>query len=133
METRSFQHLNPVWRDKANFIIGAPVPPLKKNPKEKVWEQLWARKIDDNHFEICCIPLFCYGLALGDEVETDQGFMIVIVTHKSGHDTMRIWFNENTSQEKKDELTNEILVLDCLIEWYSQNFLGVDSDSHAKT
>ena len=78
MENKSFQHLNPVWREKANFIIGAVVPSLKNNPKEKVWEQLWARKIDNDHYEICCIPMFAYGLALGDVVEIDQRLMIPV-------------------------------------------------------
>lgn len=133
MENRSFQHLNPIWRDKANFIIGAVVPSLKNNPKEKVWEQLWARKIDKDHYEICCIPMFAYGLALGDVVEIDQRLMIINISQKSGRVTIRVWLNEQTPQEKREELTDKILGLGCLLEWYSQHLLGVDSDSHIKT
>lgn len=132
MENRSFQHLNPIWRDKANFIIGAVVPPLKNNPKEKVWEQLWARKLDNGQYEICCIPIFAYGLALGDVVEIDQGFMIINLSQKSGRVTIRVWLNEKMPQEKHEELTNKILDLGCLLEWYSQHLLGVDSDTYKK-
>lgn len=133
MENKSFQNLNPVWREKANFIIGAVVPSLKNNPKEKVWEQLWARKIDNDHYEICCIPMFAYGLALGDVVEIDQRLMIINISQKSGRVTIRVWLKEQTPQEIREELTDKILGLGCLLEWYSQHLLGVDSDSHIKT
>ena len=133
MENRSFQHLNPIWRDKANFIIDAVVPPLKNNPKEKVWEQLWARKLDNGFYEICCIPIFAYGLALGDLVEIDQGFMISNISQKSGRVAIRVWLNEQIPQEKREELTEQILSLGCLLEWYSKHLLGVDSDSQIKT
>jgi hypothetical protein len=133
MKTQSFQHLNPVWRDKANYLIGAEVPPLKQFPDDKNWEQLWARRIKNNIFELCCIPLFSYGLALGDVVETDESFMIVRVIKKSGSDTIRIWFDEKISAEQKDEILNVISTLDCIQEWYSENFLGVNSISSTKT
>jgi hypothetical protein len=133
MENKSFQHLNPVWREKENFIIGAVVPSLKNNPKEKVWEQLWARKIDNDHYEICCIPMFAYGLVLGDLVEIDQRLMIINISQKSGRVTIRVWLNEQTPQEKREELTDKILGLGCLLEWYSQHLLGVDSDYHIRT
>jgi hypothetical protein len=133
METKSFQHLNPIWRDKANFIIGASVPPLEESPNTEVWEQLWARMIKSNKFEICCIPFFSYGLALGDEVETDQFFMIKRVSKKSGNTTLRIWFDEKLSAEQKDEFISNIGESKCLQEWYSENFLGLSSDSFRKT
>jgi len=133
MENRSFQHLNPIWRDKANFIIGAVVPPLKNNQKEKVWEQLWARKLDSGQYEICCIPIFAYGLALGDVVEIDQGYMISKISQKSGRVTIRVWLNEQIPQEKREELTEKILTLGCLLEWYSHHLFGVESDSQIKT
>lgn len=133
MENRSFQHLNPIWRDKANFIIGASVPPLKNNPKEKVWEQLWARKLDNDQYEICCIPIFAYGMALGDVVEIDQGFMITNISQKSGHITIRVWLTEQIHKEEIEGLTEKILGLGCLMEWYSEHLLGIDSDSHITT
>jgi len=109
------------------------VPPLKKNPKEKVWEQLRARKLDNNLYEICCIPIFAYGLALGDVVEIDQKFMIIKVSQKSGRVTIRVWLNEQISQEDREELSTKILNIGCLLEWYSQRLLGVATDSHMMT
>ena len=28
-------------------------------------EQLWARRLDEERFEVCCIPFFAYDVALG--------------------------------------------------------------------
>jgi len=51
------QHETPVWRERANFIIGAALDAPGK------WEQLWARQVGPNRFELCCIPFMTYGLA----------------------------------------------------------------------
>ncbi|MFE4542364.1 hypothetical protein [Arthrobacter sp. NPDC056727] len=48
-------HSEPVWRDKANFIIAATVG---SSATEVTTEQLWVRKIDGMQYEICCIPFF---------------------------------------------------------------------------
>lgn len=96
-------------------------------------EQLWARKIDFCRFEICCIPMFAYGLALGDVVETDHDFLITNIYQKSGRIAIRVWINEQITQEKVEELIGKILDLDCLVEWYSQHLLGIDCDIQTKT
>ena len=50
-------HMNPVWRDKANFIIDAEL-----GEGQGKYEQLWVRKIEnqEKQFEVCCIPAFLY-------------------------------------------------------------------------
>jgi hypothetical protein len=53
------QHLAPVWRERADFILGAIV-------EDGISEQLWARKVDDLQFEVCCIPFWVYNISLGD-------------------------------------------------------------------
>lgn len=99
MEFKTFQHLNPLWREKADFIIAASVQPLNMLSDEKVREQLWARKISHTKFELCCIPFYAYGLALGDEVVTNDDYMVVDVSKKSGNTTIRIWFTDPISSE----------------------------------
>jgi anaerobic glycerol-3-phosphate dehydrogenase len=42
-----------VWRERSDFIIGAEIEP---GATGKDTEQLWARKIDESHFDLCCIP-----------------------------------------------------------------------------
>lgn len=133
METKVFVHLNPVWRDKANFIIGAKC--LTEQDENQGWEQLWSRQIASNRFEICCIPFFVYDLALGDEVEAEidpewnDTYLIQKVTNRSGHYTFRVWFGDSPIPNIQDQVSSEIRRLGCLIEWYSENLLGIDADS----
>lgn len=56
-------HADPVCRERANFIINAPLPEAGR------FEQLWTKKDWKSQFEIGCIPFFHYELALGDTVE----------------------------------------------------------------
>jgi hypothetical protein len=67
-QTGQAVHLEPVWRERSNFVIAAEVP----DGGDTETEQLWARQIDEHRFEICCIPFFVFDIALGDVVETDR-------------------------------------------------------------
>ncbi|UAL29269.1 DUF4265 domain-containing protein [Nocardioides rotundus] len=81
-------HAEPVWRERANFIINAPLPEAGR------FEQLWAKQVGENQFEICCIPFFLYDLALGDTVETaPQGsrqYVLSRVLNRSGRYLPRV-------------------------------------------
>ena len=59
-------HPEPVWRERADFIISAPL--LLEEGRA---EQLSAWHEEDHLFEICCIPFFVFDVALGDVVETN--------------------------------------------------------------
>lgn len=82
-------HRDPVWRERSNFIIATEVDPADTNVTT---EQLWARKVDDCHFELCCIPFFAYDLALGDVVEVDADYMVRRVSTASGRYVFRVYF-----------------------------------------
>jgi hypothetical protein len=119
-------HEAPVWRDRADFIIGAPLP------EEGRAEQLWARRLGDLRFEICCIPFFLYDLALGDVVETNAAHDVVRVVEQSGRFVFRVWFGE-TSQPRQ-AVADELTGLGALLEWSSPNLLAVDAadEAHAQ-
>lgn len=119
-------HPEPVWRDRANFIIGAALP------EEGRTEQLWARQIDERTFEICCIPFFLYDVALGDIVETDERYDLVRVVEPSGRFVFRVWFGE--TWHPREEIAAELANLGALLEWSSINLLAVDAadKSHAQ-
>ena len=36
------------------------------------FELLWAHTEDRKHYELCCIPFFIYGFALGDTLTWDE-------------------------------------------------------------
>jgi hypothetical protein len=116
-------HEAPIWAERANFIIGAPLP------EEGRAEQLCARKLDDKRFEICCIPFFLYNLALGDIVETDADYNVVQVVKRSGRFVFRVWFGETF--HPRQEIADDLTELGALIEWSSANLLAVDAADNA--
>jgi hypothetical protein len=126
VKIKTIQHFNPVWRYKANFIIGA-----KSNYPisgyDFVWEQLWGRQILKFRFEICCIPFFIYDISLGDEVITDTKYIINEVVKPSGHYTYRVWFGGSPEPNIHEIVINELKNCNCLIEEYSDNLIGIDA------
>lgn len=117
-------HSEPVWQERANFIIGAPLPEGDRS------EQLRARQAGDQRFEICCIPFFVYDVGLGDVVETDAGYDIVRVSQSSGRYVFRVWFGE--SFHPREEIAEQLKELGALLEWSSANLLAVDAADHER-
>lgn len=115
-------HEEPVWRDRADFIIRAPI----EESAVAHAEQLWARKIREHVFEICCIPVDIYDLALGDIVETDGSYTIRGIVQASGRYVFRVWFGE-TENPPRQEVFQRLIELGALNEWSSQNLLAVDA------
>ncbi|UQX88706.1 DUF4265 domain-containing protein [Jatrophihabitans telluris] len=126
---REATHSQPVWRERSNFIIATSIDSGNTDVQT---EQLWARKIDERHFELCCIPFFAYDLSLGDVVETDDGYMTRRVSTPSGRYVFRVWFGE--SFHPREEVAAELESLGALVEWSSTNLVAVDARdaAHAK-
>ncbi len=133
-ETQQYlTHENPVWREKADFIIHAMV-----DSEDKIlrFEQLWVRRINsgENNFEICCIPFFLYNLSLGDKVRTKarhgKKYIFQEVIERSGHQTFRIWFNKK--DEDRFQIINELKEMGCLLEWQTPkgSLLAIDVSSN---
>jgi hypothetical protein len=126
-------HQTPVWRDRSNFIINAA---LAEKHRPKRYEQLFAKQIAEDRFEICCIPFFLFDIALGDVVTTsptgDRKYVVDKVFQPSGRYVFRVWFGE--SFQPRDEVAADLEGLGCLIEWSSPNLLAVDAvdDAHAQ-
>lgn len=122
-----YTHQQPVWRDRANFIIMAPLPEPHR------YEQMWARQEAHDLFELCCIPFFAHDLALGDVVRTEtrsgRTHLIGHVVKPSGRWTFRVWLGQ--SEEDPRSVEAQMRGLGALIEWSSQNLLGVDASDEA--
>ena len=114
-------HPDPVWRERANFIIAAPI----EEGGDTTTEQLWSKRIADHRFQICCIPFWVYDLALGDLVETDEAYLVKRVVEWSGRFPFRIWFGE--SFHPRGEIAEELHAMGALLEWSSTNLLAVDA------
>ena len=120
-------HLNPAWRDRANTLLHAPV----SDDDPSVIEQLWARHLTGNRFEICCVPFFVYDLALGDEVEAID-YVVEQVVKPSGHYTFRVWLGDSSDLNIRDRISTVVPGMGCILEWYSENLLGIDAESESQ-
>jgi hypothetical protein len=99
------QPLNPVWREKSDFIILAFLE-TKENHNHR--EQMLAKKTGENTLILCCIPLFTYGLSLGDEVACDSNHQIESVLRSYGNLTYRIWLKEVNDSEVKAKIESKV-------------------------
>jgi len=126
MTGRVAQHLDPVWRDRSNFVIAADVSVYSDLAD---LEQLWVRQISDDRFELCCIPFFLYDVALGDVVETrpagGRRYMLDRVVERSGRFVFRVWFGD--THHPRDEVASDLGRMGALLEWSSVNLLAVDA------
>lgn len=122
MTVREAIHQEPVWRDRSNFVIATQIDPGETGIST---EQLWARQIDERHYELCCIPFFAYDLALGDVVEVDASYMVKRVTKPSGRFVFRVYFGR--SDYPRDDIVERLTALGGLLEWSSVNLLAVDA------
>jgi hypothetical protein len=126
-------HQNPVWRSHSDFIINAE---LSEKDRPHRFEQLFARQLGDDRFEICCIPFFVYDIALGDIVVTspssDRKYVVKDVAERSGRYVFRVWFGD--SLRPRDEVVQDLEGLGSLIEQSSNNLVAVDTvdEEHAE-
>ena len=116
-------HLEPVWRDRANFVIQARIPDSEGHHIQR--EQLWARQIDRNSFELCCIPFHLYNLALGDVVRTNERFELDRVVSRSGHATYRVWFRDQPARPAEVEAV--VTAIGGATEWSGSQLLAIDA------
>lgn len=128
--TSEATHSDPVWRERSNFVIATAIDSANT---DFTTEQLWARRVDDSHFELCCIPFFAYDLALGDVVETDSQYMVSHVSTGSGRYVFRVYFGD--SAYPRDEISQGLTARGALLELSSTNLLAVDARDqvHAQT
>jgi hypothetical protein len=126
MNEKTIQHLNPIMRQKADYILRVNSGDTNNNG-QAIWEQLWVKQLQENTYELCCIPFYLYNVSLGDEIEVNEAHIIVHVTKPSGHYTFRVWFGETNDLEIREELVKRVADIGGLIEWYSNNLLAVDA------
>lgn len=117
-------HTEPVWRDRSNFIINAEL-----RDRRRWFEQLFARRVSDRNFEVCCIPFFLYDVALGDLVSTSaegaRMYDMDTVVRPSGRWVFRAWFGE--SSQPQDQIVDELKALGSLMERHGRNLLAIDA------
>lgn len=123
MAAREVVHGDPIWRDRSDFIIATEIDP---GDTGITIEQLWARKIDDHHFELCCIPFFAYDLALGDLVEVDSDYLVRRVSRPAGRHVFRVHFSR-ANLRYRDDVILELAERGALVERSSPRMFAVDA------
>jgi hypothetical protein len=126
MTRRYAVHIDPVWRERANFVINASI----NIGGDEQFEQLWVRQLPEGTFEICCIPFFVYGLSLGDVVSTVTGlghdYLFDRVVEPAGHHTYRVYFDKSFTDQ--DEVIRAVSSIGALVERSSTNLMAVDAN-----
>jgi hypothetical protein len=119
-------HPNPAWREKANFLIFADLGDYGMPGR---WEQLWARQEGNESFELCCIPFFTYGLALGDWVRTgsrgSKRYVVTALEARSGRIVGRLWLKEVKNPAVREAIEEFVQQQSWLSEWRS-NLMALD-------
>ncbi|TDW19276.1 DUF4265 domain-containing protein [Kribbella kalugense] len=119
-------HRDPVWRERANFIVNAPI----EESSTIHTEQLWTRRDPATQLhEICCIPFLIYDLALGDMVAVsaveDGSYVLDRVIAASGHLTFRIYFGQTEPRLQADVMT-DLAKAPIRMERFSENVVALD-------
>ncbi len=125
-------HRAPVWRDRADFIVLVDLTDYELPGK---WEQLWARRLGEREFELCCIPFFADGMTLGDVVEAlPAPWRVQRVVRKSGRHLLRAAFASRTDppEELHEQLHGALLQLGVLHEWRASGYVACSPGDDAE-
>lgn len=123
-DSRFATHPEPAWRERTNYIIQVDLAPYEMGG---AFEQLWARTKGDELFELCCIPFFTYGFALGDIVAWDDATSTMTPVAKGGHRNLRVAFTDKEAASSGHAALHSGLVgTGCLFEFASSGYVAVD-------
>jgi uncharacterized protein DUF4265 len=99
------------------------------------WEQLWARRLGDSDFEICCVPFFTYGVHLGDVVAAgprgELDWVVTAVTVRNGHRTVRVAVSRERADALHERLHAVAASLGTAHEWHGAGYLALDVPADA--
>jgi hypothetical protein len=121
-------HDEPVWRARANFLLQVDLS--QHGMASGSYEQLWARTDDRATFEVCCLPFFTYGIALGDMIAWDNSDRRVVVVRRSGRRLLRCAFADLDDAFAYHETFHaSIAATGALVEFRGGGLVAVDIDS----
>jgi hypothetical protein len=107
----------------SNFVIQAD---LSDHGMPGRSEQLWTRQLAPHRFLMRSLPFFVYGVALNDEVETDERFALKRVVQPSGHRLLRVASVRGADQRLHEELHPLLEQLKLPHEWHGYGYVAVD-------
>ncbi|MFF7993249.1 DUF4265 domain-containing protein [Kitasatospora xanthocidica] len=118
-------HEDPVWRNEKNYIAMVDLAPFDL---PGMLEQLWLRELESGAgYEVCCIPFYAYGLALGDVVVKSESNTVDSLIGKSGRRVLRILFAEpRPSTDSRSALRSAVDSAGLLGEWNGDRHIAID-------
>lgn len=123
---RIVQHDEPVWRERANFILRLEFT----YGGEEIGEQIWTRTLGDGWYELCCIPFYAYGLALGDHLQFGEDLVFTGTIRPQGRQTVRV-FQPAGDRKHAEALHRLFDELGALVEAHSAALHAIDLPSRA--
>ncbi|MFI2378775.1 DUF4265 domain-containing protein [Streptomyces sp. NPDC018964] len=118
-------HEDPAWRGEKNYMAMAD---LARFDLDGMLEQLWLRELAEGAgYEVCCIPFYVYGLALGDVVGKSEADTIDRLISKSGRRVLRVLFTEpRPAGDSRAALRSAVDSADLLSEWNGDRHVAID-------
>lgn len=118
-------HEDPAWRREKNYMAMVDLAPFDLAGMR---EQLWLREIEEGGgYEVCCIPFYAYGLALGDVVAKSGADAVDGLISKSGRRALRVIFADpRPPEDSRSELLSAIDSAGLLSEWNGDRHVAID-------
>ncbi|MER6464873.1 DUF4265 domain-containing protein [Streptomyces sp. NPDC001228] len=118
-------HEDPVWRGGNHHMAMVDLAPFEL---PEMLEQLWLREVGEGRgYEICCIPFYAYGVALGDVIENGESGSVGRVIEKSGRRVLRILFSEpHPVVDSRPALRRALDSTGLLNEWNGERHVAID-------
>lgn len=121
-------HGDPVWRERANYIIQVSLELHGMQPG--TFEQLWTITRGEELYEVCCLPFFTYGIALGDVLRWTDRDRPAVVASRSGRRLVRCAFADRDDAERSHESFHGALVATgSLAEFLRPGYVAIDIDT----
>lgn len=101
------------------------------------WEGLLARRTGGDRARVCAVPVFAYGVGLGDEVacqERDGAVVATMLVREAGNTTFRVIFPRHDApapDERWRSLLADLERLGCWIDIYSPQLVAVSAEPAA--
>lgn len=126
------KHPRPAWDDRADIALQLRIVTgnahLDNPPR---YEELPCKDLGDGFYQICCVPVFLYDLALGDILKLRDG-ELEGVAQESGQHTFRAYFGRAFMPFAREVLIDELATMPGIVtEWFSEDLLALSAENDA--
>ena len=101
--------------------------------EDEGWEGLLARRLAPDRARVCAVPVFAYGVNLGDEVRLEERHDAVVAVaplRDAGNHTFRVMFPAHGVREPDErwrDLLSDLAPYGCWLDVYSPQLVAVSA------